>query len=173
MHSLDRAIHLTPFGDHDGQGTSTGATSAAYANMVGPFGGITGATLLNAALLHPQRQGDPIALTVNFAGPIADGPFQVLTRAVRTNRSTQHWSMELTQEAGTAATATAVFAQRRETWSAPEAQAPLDVPPASSLQPSPSLGRPTWVQRYDMRFVQGDLPTGFDAQEQAQSSSVL
>ncbi|RZL10482.1 MAG: thioesterase family protein [Rubrivivax sp.] len=173
MHALDQAIHLTPVAEDTGRHISTGATSAAYANMVGPFGGITGATLLNAALQHPQRQGDPIALTVNFAGPVADGPFQVTARPVRTNRSTQHWSMELTQDAGTAATATAVFAQRRETWSAPEAQAPLDVPPAASLQPSPSLGRPTWVQRYDMRFVEGDLPKGFDAQEQAQSGSVL
>jgi acyl-CoA thioesterase len=169
MHPLDQAILLTPVSE----GTSAGATSPDYANMVGPFGGVTGATLLNAAMAHPQRQGDPIALTVNFAGPIAEGPFEVSARAVRTNRSTQHWSMALTQAEGVAATATAVFAQRRETWSATEATPPTGTAPAASLERAGGFGRPNWTQRYDMRFVEGDLPTQFDEQEQARSNSVV
>lgn len=169
MHPLDQAILLTPVGN----GTSAGATSADYANMVGPFGGVTGATLLNAAMAHPQRQGDPIALTVNFAGPIAEGSFEVSARAVRTNRSTQHWSMELTQADGVAATATAVFAQRRETWAATEATPPTGTAPAASLERAGGFGRPNWTQRYDMRFVEGDLPAQFDEQEQARSNSVV
>jgi hypothetical protein len=69
-HDFDAAIQLEALGGH----RYGGATSPAYANMVGPFGGITSAVLLNATLLHPERQGEPIALTVNFAGPVADGP---------------------------------------------------------------------------------------------------
>jgi hypothetical protein len=45
-HVFDQAIALTASGD----GVYTGATSPAYANMVGPFGGITAATVLNAVL---------------------------------------------------------------------------------------------------------------------------
>jgi hypothetical protein len=64
--------------------------------MVGPFGGIIAATMLNAALTHPSRLGDPVALTVNYAGPIADGgPHRRV--AMRTNRSTQHWSITMMQ----------------------------------------------------------------------------
>lgn len=169
MHPLDQAILLTPV-DQD---TQAGATSPDYANMVGPFGGVTGATLLNAALVHPQRQGEPIALTVNFAGPIAEGPFEVNARAIRTNRSTQHWSMELTQADGVAATATAVFAQRRETWSATEAVPPAGIVPAAVLERAAGFGRPSWTQRYDMRFIEGDLPTQFDEKEQPHSKSVV
>ena len=45
--------------------------------MVGPFGGTTAAAALAAVLAHPARQGEPIALTVNFAGPVAQGAFDV------------------------------------------------------------------------------------------------
>lgn len=166
-HPFDEAIALASAAD----GHFSGATSPAYANMVGPFGGVTGATLLNAALLHPARLGDPIALTVNFASAVADGPFKVIARPVRTNRSTQHWFIELLQGGEAAATATAVFATRRETWSAPEAQAPVDVPLADSLLPADTAGRPTWTQRYDMRFFGGDLPNAFDGKEQLHSES--
>ena len=47
-------------------GTFVGHTSPAYANMVGPFGGISAAQMMNAVLLHPQRLGDPVSLTINF-----------------------------------------------------------------------------------------------------------
>ena len=79
---------------------------------------------LSSVLEHPARLGDPSALTVNFASPLADGDFEITARPVRTNRSTQHWSLELSQGGEVAATATAVFAQRRPTWSAPEAGPP-------------------------------------------------
>jgi acyl-CoA thioesterase len=168
MHSLDTAIALTPSGDD----RFRGATSPAYANMVGPFGGTTGAVLLNAALQHPARLGDPIALTVNFATAVADGEFEIEARPVRTNRSTQHWMITLTQGDGVAATATAVFAKRRETWSAPEAVMPGGLPRPEAL---PHQGRAPlpWVERYDMRFVRGGMPATFDAREQPDSSSVL
>ena len=152
-HPFDTAIGLTT--EHEGaaEGRYRGDTSPAYANMIGPFGGTTAATLLNAACIHPARIGEPVALTVNFAGPIADGEFSVTARAVRTNRSTQHWSMELSQGDAVAATATAVFALRRETWSATDAAFP-SVPGANDT-PRATGGRVAFTKLYDMRFVHG------------------
>ena len=73
---FDDALALEPAGPD----RFLGRTTPAYWNMIGPFGGITATTLLQAVLQHPQRLGDPIALTVNFAGPIAEGPFEIEAR---------------------------------------------------------------------------------------------
>ncbi|MDN3922888.1 acyl-CoA thioesterase [Roseateles violae] len=171
QHPFDAAIALTPL---PGDAGHRGATSPAYANMVGPFGGVTAATLLQAALVHPARLGEPIALTVNFAAALAEGGFEVIARPVRSNRSTQHWLIELSQGGETAATASAVFALRRETWSSAEAQMPAEVPSAASLAPARArFGAPAWVQRYDMRFVDGGMPEAFDGREQPASQSRL
>src|SRR5699024_6572478 len=50
-----------------------GQTSKRYNNMVGPFGGVTAATLLRSVLEHPERQGIPVSLTINYAAPVSDG----------------------------------------------------------------------------------------------------
>jgi len=167
QHPFDTAIALTPITEH----VFNGATTGPYANMIGPFGGATSAAILNAALQHPQAQGSPISLTVNFAGPLADGEFEIKAIPIRTNRSTQHWSFELQQDGQIAATATAVFALRRETWSAPEAMPPSDMPPAQSLTRAPTAGMPAWTQSYDMRFAPSELPSPFDGQMQAHANS--
>lgn len=168
MHPFDCAIALEPLPE----GRFRGATSPAYANMVGPFGGVTAACLLNAPLLHPDRIGEPVALTVNFAAPLSDGAFEIAARPVRTNRSTQHWTIELEQGGEVAATGTAVFAARRPTWSASEASPPLaPVAPPESLPPSGPRGRLAWTERYDMRFVRGAPPEAFDEVPQADSVS--
>ena len=109
LHSFDQAIALELQPD----GHWLGHTSPAYANMVGPYGGITAAQMLNAVLLHPQRLGDPLALTVNYAAGVADGPFVLQARPARTNRSTQHWVIELLQDGQSVATATAIHALHR------------------------------------------------------------
>src|ERR1035437_5607491 len=119
-HAFDAAIALSPQGDDLWQGH----TSAPYANMVGPFGGITAAQALNAVLEHPRRLGEPVAFTLNFAAALADGPFDVQVRPARTNRSTQHWIVEMRQGEHTVATATAVTAVRRDTWGATEMPVP-------------------------------------------------
>lgn len=168
-HPFDAAIRLVP----EGENRYSGATTPAYGNMVGPFGGITCAVLLQAVLAHPQRRGDPIALTVNYAAPIADGPFIVEAKPVRTNRSTQHWVVQLIQQDAIATTATVALAARRQTWSAPEAAPPAGMPPASALARMPLAGAPAWVRRYDLRFVEGGLPTAFDGREQPHSRSEL
>ncbi len=149
LHPFDDAIKLEPAGD----GRFTGRTSDAYWNFTGPFGGTTAAVLLNAAMLHPKRIGTPLALTVNYCAPVAKGEFQILVREVRTNRSTQHWSMELVQgEAGTTAFATAVFAERRQSFAHQPARAP-EAPPPETLSPLPMRGMMAWLQRYEFRFA--------------------
>jgi acyl-CoA thioesterase len=152
VHPFDAATHLEPGGD----GRWRGRTSPAYANMVGPFGGVTAAVALAAVLRHPQRRGEPVALTVNYAGPIADGDFDVEAEVVRTNRSTQHWFVRLRQGTQVAATATAVLALRRATWSAVETGFP-HAPPAHAVEPAPPLERVRWTAAYEMRFVKGPL----------------
>lgn len=92
-HAFDDAIALKSQPD----GSYLGHTSPAYANMMGPFGGITAAQTLNAVLQHPQRLGEPVSLTVNFCAALDDGAFTVTARPVRTNRSTQHWVIEMLQ----------------------------------------------------------------------------
>ncbi|MDB5929544.1 MAG: acyl-CoA thioesterase, partial [Polaromonas sp.] len=134
--------------------------------MVGPFGGMTAATAVQAVMQHPGRLGEPIALTVNYAAALGPGPFTVQATPVRTNRSTQHWTLLLSQPDAQGAdavlmTATAVTAVRRPTWSAndtpmPATPAPGEVVPrvfASGLQ---------WLKRYEMRLVEGMVPEVWD-----------
>lgn len=166
-HPFDPAIRLVP----EGENRYSGATSPAYGNMVGPFGGITCAVLLQAVLTHERRQGNPIALTVNFAAPIADGSFDIEAIPVRTNRSTQHWVVQLTQQDAIAATATVALAVRRDTWGAPEAVPPAGIPPASALGRMPLSGTPAWVRSYDLRFVELVVPAAFGGREQDHSRS--
>lgn len=158
-HPFDQAISLVP----NAPGELRGSTSKHYWNAISPFGGVTVATLLQAMLTHPQRLGDPLALTVNFAGPIREGDFTVRVSPVRTGRSTQHWQADIRQEGddAPAITCTAVFAVRRETWSDTEARLP-DVAPPDMLQRHPAPARVPFLERYDMRYVAGDPLRGSD-----------
>ncbi len=92
-HPLDAMLQLQPQPD----GSFVAHTHAGYANMVGPYGGATAALLLHSVLQHPDCLGQPLSLTVNFAGPVQDGAMHLVPRAVRTDRSTQHWVVELRQ----------------------------------------------------------------------------
>jgi hypothetical protein len=117
-HLFDDATRVTA-GDRSWQGR----TSDDYWAFVGPFGGATAATILRALIDHPQRSGDPLSVTVNFCAPIAQGGFDLDLRLVRANKSTQHWSVELTQgDTEVATLATAVFAERRPSWSHQQAE---------------------------------------------------
>ncbi|KHO28251.1 acyl-CoA thioesterase [Mycolicibacterium setense] len=153
MHPFDKALELEPSGDDRWRGH----TIPEWANMVGPFGGITAATIVRAIELHPQCHGHPIALTVNYLAPISDGEFDIVTRAVKTNRSNQHWIVELSQDGDVKTTATAIFGLRRDTWAdtevaPPAAQRPEDIAPSI-----PPFGV-VWFDNYDMRFVDGGMP---------------
>lgn len=153
MHTLDKAINLIPISP----GRFRGETSSDYENTVGPFGGITNALLLRAIEMRDDCFGEPLALTVNFAGPIAPGEFEIQASPTRNNRSTQHWSAHLLQREEVQATATAVFVKRRDSWSSNKAPALEGVPTPESLPRADTEGRPPWFSRYDMRFVDGGM----------------
>lgn len=167
-HPFDSAIQL----DTIDAGVRRGRTHPEWGNMVGPFGGITAAALIRAIESHPDRLGEPLALTVNFAGPVADGDFDIALRAARTNRSTQHWNLELSQDGEVKTTATALFGTRRDTWGDTEARPPT-VPAPEQVAPSDGQGRVVvWARLYDMRFAEGALP-GEDAQPGPSSTTTL
>ncbi|MGV0626957.1 acyl-CoA thioesterase [Mycolicibacter minnesotensis] len=154
-HPFDRALRLETV-DTD---TVRGTTSPQWANMVGPFGGITAAALLRAVESHPDRIGDPLALTVNFAAPIADGEFDICLRAARTNRSNQHWMLELRQGDEVKTTATALFGLHRDTWADDESRPP-SAPAPEDVAAGRFVDAIVWAKRYDMRFTDGPVPTG-------------
>ncbi|MDT5117366.1 MAG: hypothetical protein QOE30_3105 [Mycobacterium sp.] len=167
-HLFDRAIRLDAL---DGN-TRRGRTHPEWANMVGPFGGITTAVLVRAVEAHPDRIGEPLAITVNFAGPIADGDFDISLRAARTNRTNQHWILELSQDGDVKTTATAVFAIRRDTWDDTEARPPR-VPAPEQIAPSSGQEEVVvWARLYDMRFAEGPMP-GEDPQPSPSSTTTL
>ena len=162
IHPLDEALALTS----SAPGQFTGQTHPGYWNMVGPFGGVTAATLLQAVMQHPQRLGDPLSLTVNYAGALVAGPFTVQATPVRTNRSTQHWTLSILQADAEGAhvvttTATAVTAVRRDTWSAGDVPMPGVPQPADLPAIPPGFGS-EWLSRYEMRPVTGTLPRAWD-----------
>jgi acyl-CoA thioesterase len=166
-HPFDNAIHLDVV---DGK-VRRGRTHPEWANMVGPFGGITAAVFVHAVEAHPDRTGEPLALTVNFAAPITDGDFDISLSAARTNRTNQHWIVELSQGGEVKTTATAVFGIRRDTWANTEARPPITPPPEQLV----SGGPPdfiVWGPRYDMRFVEGAFP-GDGAPPDRSSTSTL
>ena len=150
QHLFDEATRVSA-GDSRWQGQ----TSEDYWAFVGPFGGATAATILRALIDHPERSGDPLSLTVNYCALIAEGAFDLDVRLVRANRSSQHWSVELTQGGGNVLTlATAVFAERRPSWSHRQAKFP-QVRPFEEILPFPAFAA-SWVKQYDFRFIEGD-----------------
>lgn len=163
-HPFDQALALEPLAE----GHYRGQTHPAYWNMVGPFGGVTAATVLRAILLHPRLLGEPLSLTVNYAGALSTGPFTVQATPMRTNRSTQHWNVSILQtdaqgEQVVATTATAVTAARRETWSLADTPMPA-VPRPEQLEPVGSVGGVEWFNRYDIRPVTGAIPRQWNGQ---------
>lgn len=167
-HPLDAATALVWRGDR-----WIGHTSKAYWAFIGPFGGATAATFLRAALDHPDRIGDPLALTVNYCAPIAEGEIQVMARPVKTNRSTQHWTLELFQQEGDIlATATAVFAHRRPGLTHEVARMP-QVPPPSGIAAYNPAFTASWVRQYDMRFIGGPPNIHRTPQAERQSAETV
>ncbi|AMM24174.1 acyl-CoA thioesterase [Variovorax sp. PAMC 28711] len=164
-HPFDQAIALAQSDIRAGQ--FTGATSPHYWNMVGPFGGTTAAVVLQSVLDHPDLLGLPIALTVNYAAALVAGPFEVLAIPVRTNRSTQHWTIQITQPDDGGApqvntTATVVTAARRETWGTNDLPMPSVPRPGEVARFSSGPAGVAWMGQYEMRPVSGVIPGTWD-----------
>jgi acyl-CoA thioesterase len=160
MTPFDEAVALTLQAD----GSFIGRTHPAYANMVGPFGGVTAAQALACVLRHPERLGEPVALTVNFCAALAEGEFSAVARPLRTNRSTQHWTVEFSQHGQTMLTATVFTALRRDTWADDEHRMPAVAPPAE-VPKVVRESRVAWLDRYEMRFADGGFPLRWDGAE--------
>ena len=166
-HPLDRAVALVAT---DVPGQYQGQASQDYWNMVGPYGGVTAAALVQAMQQHPQCLGESVSLTVNYAAAVGAGAFVVDANPVRTNRSTQHWMLTVKQadEQGqlqVVTTATAVTALRRQTWSTSDAPMPRVPPSAEAMRVPPLVDAVEWLNRYEMRFVDGILPMTEDGAE--------
>ena len=174
-HLFDQAIALQPEGS-DQPNTFGGTTSPAYWNMVGPFGGFTAATALQAVLQHPALLGEPVALTVNYAAATTAGRFSITATPVRTSRSTQHWVISLSQtnadgEETIAMTATVMTALRRDTWDLNDMPMP-PVPAPHTFDRTDMSGAMEWLNRYDMRFVRGAVPAVWDGAENLSPDSL-
>lgn len=166
-HPFDQALALSAVGASRPH-TSTGHTSPAYWNMIGPYGGITAALLVQAIDNHPERLGDITALTVNYASGVAEGSFDITATPVRTNRSTQHWVISLEQPGTDGSpevviTATALTALRRDTWQETDLPMPVVTPPLDTPL-TPMTGAMAWLERYDMRLLSGAVPSDWNGQ---------
>jgi acyl-CoA thioesterase len=169
QHPFDKALAL-----HHSDirvGHFTGMTSPDYWNMVGPFGGTTAALVLQSVMHHPDVLGTPIALTVNYAAALEAGAFDIQATAVRTNRSTQHWTVQITQAGASGApnmttTATVVTAARRDTWG--ESDMPMPEAPAPETVERMSIGPSgvAWINQYEMRPFSGGIPAKWDESRQ-------
>ncbi|MBQ0130995.1 MAG: thioesterase family protein [Comamonas sp.] len=165
-HPLDQALHMVQQPD----GGMRAQAHPAYWNMVGPYGGITAAQMLQAVLQHPDVLGDPISMTVNYAGPVQAGDFRIEAVPVRTNRSTQHWTVQIGQcdaqgQFEISTTATVITAVRRETFSVDDIPRPA-MPAPESCERYDTGKAMQWLHRYDMRVVQGAIPKVWDGSEQ-------
>ena len=163
VHAFDEALALQPRGEDEW----TGRTSPAYANFIGPYGGVTAAQMVQAVMVHPRRLGEPVALTINYAAAVADGEFIARARPARTNRSTQHWIVELLQGGEAVATATLMTALRRPTWGTQEA--PMPHVPRPEDVPAEGPRPVAWVRNYERRFIEGDLPSQWQGQDSGRS----
>ena len=164
IYLLDQALVLRPGAQ---AGLFEGQTHAGWANMVGPYGGIT-AALMVQAVMQSQCLGEPVSLTVNYAAALKDGPYRISARAARTNRATQHWILELTQTLEGAeavmATATVVTALRREVWHRQDLTLP-SVPAPETIAPVRLFHEVEWVNRYEFRLLEGGVPQTWDDTE--------
>jgi acyl-CoA thioesterase len=166
-HPFDAATRVTVENEK-----AAGQTDDRYWAFVGSFGGITAGTMLRSVVEHHKRSGDPLAITVNYCAPISRGKFDLDVRLIRANRSSQHWSVELSQGGETAAFATVVFAARRSTWS----HQPRKMPPVSSFDATPIYGgssAASWVQQYELRFVDGIPDIGEVASSEPKNASSI
>jgi len=175
-HAFDQALQLRTL-QQDLQGSRFGGqTHAAWDNMVGPYGGILAAIAVHGVQQHPAFLGQPLALTVNYAGPAAAGAWELQIRLARTNRSTQHWTFELgqTDEDGAYSvvlTGTVMSGLRRPTWDGTDMPIP-DVPQPETLAPPQDPVFMGWRARYDLRRAGGGLPAQWNPAENAASAEL-
>jgi acyl-CoA thioesterase len=146
-----------------GENAFVAQTDRGYWNLIGPFGGWIAGVLVRAVLEDPRHIGDPLTLSVNFAGPMDEGPFAVRVRELRHNRSTTFWSAELVQARdgveSLCAFATLVTARRRETPAFRDVHPPVVPLPEDLPSFSTTGSKLAFLERLDMRYVTNPFST--------------
>ena len=170
-HAFDQALQLRTLQQDPHGGRYAGHTHPAWENMVGPYGGILAAIGVYGTQQHPAFLGQPLALTVNYAGPAAAGAWELQIRLARTNRSTQHWTFELGQTEADGApnvvlTGTLMSGLHRPTWGGTDMPMP-EVPLPETLEPPQDPVYMSWRARYDLRRAGGGLPAQWTQVETA------
>lgn len=159
QHPFDQTVSLAPLSTDGPVMRWKGAAHPDYWNMIGPFGGTTASVILQSILDSPQRVGDPVSLTLTYAKAIGEGEFEIVSHLVSATRTTQHWSVQLLcgPQREVAINAIAMFAVRRDVWSAPEAIMP-DVPRAEECEIfTQPPAAPRWLRNYQFRFLRGSV----------------
>lgn len=152
MSILDESLRLEDLGD----GRWKAATSPAYANRVGPYGGWI-AALLMKSVLSQQTQGEPLAITVNFLGGCQDGALTGSTRLLRRSRTNEHWFSEFADETSAlVASATVTLGLRRPTRRMGDMAGMPTVPEPDAVPPRPSFDNgPGFFKSYDVKQFDG------------------
>jgi acyl-CoA thioesterase len=154
MTALDKSLNL----DQVNPGLWSGRADPAYEANTGMFGGWTAALLLKAVIEHPQAEGSPSALTVNFIRRVAPGAvISVRAERIGGGRSIAHWRSTLTLEGESepAAIATVVMTPRRDSDRFTEARMP-EAPPPDQL---PAFHPPgPFGEQMEIRYAIGANP---------------
>lgn len=150
FHPFDDATRLTRLDES----RYRGRTTAAYANIVGPYGGITAACLMQAVLSDARLAGTPVSLTVNLLTAIADGEFEISVNLARSGKYIQHWSVELSQNGRVCSNASVITALRENGFDHQSSQPPEFGPYGDFARFSGAAPLP-WLNAYDIRFVEG------------------
>ncbi|MDQ2857354.1 MAG: thioesterase family protein [Candidatus Eremiobacteraeota bacterium] len=155
--SFDKAVAIAPGAD----GVFAGHTDARYFNRSGrPFGGYIAAALLGPVLAQAMDESSLISMSADFAAAPHAGPYRIVTRNRRRNRSTDFWTAEFVQDDDPHGTmkvgASMVFARRRPTVEFREARVP-DVPPPEERARFDTAQMPSFLSMYDMRVIDGSL----------------
>lgn len=152
----DHDFELTPLAEHNWAAPSRPGLMLPGGRT--HWGGYALGLMMKAILAEPQRQGDPISMTVSYVGALGDAEIQVSNRILRQGGSLEFWRSEVSQNGGApAAHGDFILGRRKSTkrfgWiSMPEAPAPEDLP----IAPVP-VG---FLQAYELRgpypFPKGD-----------------
>lgn len=163
-HPFDQALHL----EERGSDLHHWAVPETYGNMVGPFGGIVLAAALKSVVCNKLAEGRPSGIALNFLAPIGPQPVAIATRLVRTNKTNQHWVLEMSQDSEMVCTASVMLATPRDVWSDQEAAMPkASAPTADSRVSFP--GGPKWLSQYEFYFSKGPLTLSGQALENSES----
>lgn len=146
--SFADSLHLSPAGENLWEGE----IDPAYRGFGSQFGGWTAAALLKATITAPDQPIAPLSQSVLFIEAIAEGPYQISTRLLRSGARLQFWRSELVQNGKVCAHAQVTLGVRRETTRFTDAvmpePPPPDTPALSSFAPGANFGR-----QFEMRWI--------------------